>query len=152
MNLNQLSLEMEERLGYVFGSSQCSRILRGLQIPIQRELDTLCNILNISEGEREQLHRAVAKDCLSKHSLYSQILHKKHRYTKFLEYLLYCNPTVIRLSHRNMPDELTVPISVISVLKERLEKQYTYYSDAMTGVFLHPNSSKEQWFLVDHSP
>src|SRR3989338_1387570 len=84
MNLNQLSLEMEERLGYVFGSSQCSRILRGLQIPIQRELDTLCNILNISEGEREQLHRAVAKDCLSKHSLYSQILHKKHRYTKFL--------------------------------------------------------------------
>ena len=150
MNLNQLSLETEERLGYVFGSSQCSRILRGLQIPTQKELDSLCDILNISEGEREQLHRAIAKDCLLKHSLYTHIVHKKHRYTKFLEYVLPFRPRVIKLSDSKALTELIFPVSIISLLQVRLAKQYKQYSYAMTGILVNPNSNREQWFLVTH--
>ena len=122
-----------------------------MQIPTQRELDSLCDILNISEGEREQLHRAVAKDCLRKHSLYTYIVRKKHRYTKFLEYVLCFKPSVITVVDADAPNELSLPVSIISMLQVRLAKQFKRYSDAMMGVLENPNSNMEQWFLVSPS-
>lgn len=151
MNLSLLSLEMEEKLSYTFGASQCSRILRGLQIPTQKEIDTLCGIVGIPLNDREQLYRAAAKDCLHKHSLYTHIIHKKHRYTKFLEHVLQSNPIMLSIDNLGVYTDLNFSLHIISLIASNRASKAVGDPDVMTGILQNPSTEHEQWYVLQHA-
>lgn len=60
MTLNQLALEMWERLGYKeIDTSVLSRVLKGKRLLRLKQLNVLCQVLNISKFEKEKIENAL---------------------------------------------------------------------------------------------
>lgn len=70
LSLNQLAIEMWERLNYSeIDASVISRVIHGERLFSPKQLAVFCDIINASEKQRIQLKSALWRDCYIKHSI-----------------------------------------------------------------------------------
>lgn len=70
MSLNQLSLEMYERLEYKgIDASVLSRVVRGERLFTYRQLQAFCQVLQLEEKDRRRLEHILSREILERHAV-----------------------------------------------------------------------------------
>lgn len=70
MSLNQLAIEMWERLNYSeIDASVISRVIHGERLFSPKQLEVFCDVLDATDTQRHKLRNALWEDCYAKHGI-----------------------------------------------------------------------------------